>query len=789
MRFAKLLSAVLSATGVLAAAVVFPQNQAPLKIQVPGEAERVLEKKAFSNGPSYLTNKSQEFVVNGTGVPEVAFDIGESYAGRLPVVSFNKLNWTNISSDNQLFFWFFPSDNPLASNEITVWLNGGPGCSSMDGLLQENGPFLWQPGTYSPQPNPFSWTNLTNIVWIDQPIGTGLSSAYPGDPYLVTSEEDVASQFAGFWKNFIDTFDMHGYDVYLTGESYAGMFVPYIASHFLDKNDTTYYNVKGIQINDPAIGPLSVMEQAPAVQYLNQHSSYFNLNRSFTTNINEQADTCGYTTFMDNALVFPPKGKFAVPPSLNMTSVISDDCNVWQKIAMAAMYVNPCFNPYHITDFCPFPSNQLGFPSLGWGPNNYFNRTDVQKALNIHGPHSDFKLCRPEALGLESSEPSAFSALPSVIERTNNVVVGNGNLDYIISTNGTLAVLNNMTWNGAQGFNSSPFAMRFFVPYNPTILPAMEETLTQKFVPTRSVGYVGGGGWYGTTHTERGLTFVTVEFAGHQIPQYVPGAAYRQLEFLLGRVKDLSSVGEFTTLAGDSPLPPPTAVLSALPNFAACNPDNCDNHQGPGEDGDALVECHKCGTIEPRRVLHRLPCGHRICNADLSLTAINAVARAHSTDTQVQQPIRDAAEELSWLRHDLAPASVPQVRAAQEACIRRLAATILELLGLTCCGQDMRVLDRWMFCLDGWVARALWAATQDLLHGRGSDSQVCCGWQDCQEAIPLVLPSLPDTLGGPGYGLWAHITVLGDNPEVGIMDGKAPLHDCLAADIALFCGQ
>lgn len=107
-------------------------------------------------------------MVNGTTVPEVDFDLGESYAGRLPI---DAPNSTDSSSEDELFFWFFPSKNPAASREITVWLNGGPGCSSMGGLLQENGPFLWQPGTYSPQPNPFSWTNLTNMVWIDQPIG------------------------------------------------------------------------------------------------------------------------------------------------------------------------------------------------------------------------------------------------------------------------------------------------------------------------------------------------------------------------------------------------------------------------------------------------------------------------------------------------------------------------------------------------------------------------------------------------------------------------------------------
>jgi carboxypeptidase D len=61
----------------------------------------------------------------------------------------------------------------------------------------------------------------------------------------------------GFWKNFVQTFDLKGRRVYITGESYAGQYASYIASGMLDQNDTEYYNIQGLQINNPSIGGAS----------------------------------------------------------------------------------------------------------------------------------------------------------------------------------------------------------------------------------------------------------------------------------------------------------------------------------------------------------------------------------------------------------------------------------------------------------------------------------------------------------------------------------------------------
>lgn len=498
--------------------------------RAPADAQYL--KRAAPSAPAYLNPKTKPFAVDGANFPQVPFNIGESYAGLLPISN-------NTNDPNKLFFWFFPSTNPKAGDEIAIWLNGGPGCSSLDGLLQENGPFLWQSGTYSPKPNPYSYTNLTNVVYIDQPIGTGFSPAAPGAPAKIVNEDLSAADFLGFWKNFMETFGLKGRKVYILGESYAGQYIPYIAYHMLQAKDTDYYNVKGIQINDPSVNYDDVILEAPSVPALNVYSNVMNLNDTFMAAINQRAQKCGYIDFMNNALQFPPKGKLPSAPSSNRPG-----CDVWDDIIEAATYVNPCFNVYHLIDFCPFLSDEMGFPSLGWGPNNYFNQSAVQKALHV--PPTDYTVCGDNHLGLQNdrSPPSALGPLPHVIEATNNVLIGHGNLDFLLFTNGTLATIQNMTWNGKQGFQTRP-SDKFFVPYHPDL---------REFFFGGIVGdatQVAGAGYLGITHTERGLTFCTVDHSGHEIPQYAPGAAFRQVEFLLGRISSLTQMGDFTTETGD----------------------------------------------------------------------------------------------------------------------------------------------------------------------------------------------------------------------------------------------
>ncbi|ORY68989.1 carboxypeptidase cpdS precursor [Pseudomassariella vexata] len=487
----------------------------------------------------FANANTTDFAVNGTGIPDVDFDIGESYSGLLSITD-------DPDGDQKLFFWFFPSPNDAADKEILLWLNGGPGCSSFEGLIQENGPFIWQYGTYKPVPNPWSWHRLTNIVYVEQPVGTGFSQG----TVTATSEEDVAEQFMGFWKNFVDTFSMQGYKVYIAGESYAGKYCPYIASAMLDADDATYYNVSGMMIYDPVLMDDTLQTSYSVVPFVDYNKNLMPFNDSFSAYLQEKHESCGFAEYSATYLQYPPPGP---QPGVN----VSDECaNLWYSVYSEVFSLNPCFDVYQVATTCPLLWDVLGFPGslyyIPEGANVYFDREDVKQA--IHAPNITWEECASNDVFInnhDKSDPSGYKVLPHVIEATQNVIIGHGILDMILLANGSLLSIQNMTWGGKLGFESVPIEP-FYVPYHELSTgDAIGESDDMLALST-----LAGAGVMGIAHTERGLTYVTVNIAGHMIPQYAPSAAFRQLEFLLGRVEGLSSTQAFTT---DKDTPQPSA--------------------------------------------------------------------------------------------------------------------------------------------------------------------------------------------------------------------------------------
>jgi carboxypeptidase D len=451
-----------------------------------------------------------EFAVDGKNFPGVSFDIGESYAGLLPITS-------DPSDPDQIFFWFFPTTNPESTKEITIWLQGGPGCSSLTGLLQENGPFLWPPGVYQPYPNHYSWTNLTNMVWIDQPSGIGLAQGNTS----VADPIDAAHQFMGFWRNFVKTFALQGFKINIVGESYGGAWVSYFSDEMLKANDTTNFNLVTAQLQDAYIGDFTVQTYVPVVQAAKRLNNIFNLNATFMAELEQRNIECGFEAYYDTYVnAYPPAGP--LPPSPDVTA----DCDVLDDFWWGLLQVNPCTNVYHIIDVCPFLWTSMGFDSYAYNPFVFFNRSDVQTALHV--PPTNYMECGKSGPGLgllyndNTPPPGLGGPLPSVISRLNKTIISSGGLDFALFSDGARFVIQNMTWRGLQGFQTAPpksvpEQANFFVPYHPGLAEIYDATI-QGDDSGVSVPFLenAGAGLLGVTHTERGLTFVDVFAAGHR---------------------------------------------------------------------------------------------------------------------------------------------------------------------------------------------------------------------------------------------------------------------------------
>ncbi|KAL3845444.1 hypothetical protein ACJIZ3_002847 [Penstemon smallii] len=187
----------------------------------------------------------EDLVVKLPGQPLVSF---RQYAGYVDV---------DVKKGRSLFYYFVEADNDPDHKPLTLWLNGGPGCSSVGGgAFTELGPFFPRGDGRGLLINSKSWNKVSNLLFLESPAGVGWSYSNTSSDYT-TGDATTATDTHKFLVEWFKKFpSFRTRDLFLTGESYAGHYIPQLAIALLDHNEHSKdfkFNIKGVLIGNPLL--------------------------------------------------------------------------------------------------------------------------------------------------------------------------------------------------------------------------------------------------------------------------------------------------------------------------------------------------------------------------------------------------------------------------------------------------------------------------------------------------------------------------------------------------------
>ncbi|XP_038692282.1 serine carboxypeptidase-like 45 [Tripterygium wilfordii] len=173
------------------------------------------------------------------GQPQVSF---QQYAGYVTI---------DEKQQRALFYYFVEAETDPASKPLVLWLNGGPGCSSIGaGAFVEHGPFKPSKGVLLK--NDYSWNKVANMLYLESPAGVGYSYSANKSFYNSVNDDITARDNLEFLNRWFTKFpEYKGRDFFITGESYGGHYVPQLAELIIQSK--LKFNLKGIAIGNPLL--------------------------------------------------------------------------------------------------------------------------------------------------------------------------------------------------------------------------------------------------------------------------------------------------------------------------------------------------------------------------------------------------------------------------------------------------------------------------------------------------------------------------------------------------------
>ncbi|GAB7353991.1 hypothetical protein MBLNU459_g4585t1 [Dothideomycetes sp. NU459] len=379
--------------------------------------------------------------------------------------------------DKHLFYWFFESRNDPKNDPVILWLNGGPGCSSLTGLFMELGPSSINKKIEAVY-NPYSWNANASVIFLDQPVNVGYSYSGGSVSNTVAAGKDVYALMTLFFKQFPEyaTQDFH-----IAGESYAGHYIPVFASEILSHKKRNI-NLQSILIGNGLTDGLT------------QYDSYRPMAcgegiGGWPAVLDEQQCQA-----MDNAL---PRCKSLIQNCYDSESVWSCvPASIYCNNAMIGPYQKTGQNVYDIREKCK--GGDLCYEELGW-ISDYLNQDKVMKALGAEVSKYDscnFDINRNFLFAGDWMKP--FHRLVPGILKEIPVLIYAGDADFICNIDGNLAWTNALEWPGQKAYAKTEL---------------------------KDLKLSEDGSKIGSVKSSGNFTFVGIHAAGHMVPYNQPEAS------------------------------------------------------------------------------------------------------------------------------------------------------------------------------------------------------------------------------------------------------------------------
>ncbi|CAL1716100.1 unnamed protein product [Somion occarium] len=528
-------------------------------------------------------------------LPNITVPLTRSFAGNIPV---NRAGHPN----NTLFFWGFerrngsltPPANDSNDDPWVIWLQGGPGSSGMLGFTEENGPLRIQPD-FTFTANNFSWNTLADTFWIDQPVGTGWSTA--DSTGYVANEDQTSEDFLGFLSNLVKVFpSLATRPLYLIGESYAGTYIPYITKHMFSSSNPPV-KLRKIAIGDGSLGSLATIRELPTLNIIETYPQLINYDPDVFNYFKEQEHLCGFDINLTypqtggnfpTLLIPPPTAQSAVGESLLLESELRYSGLSWKERIAKKYYerqaqgsdvlerrcqkreewkrdlsrrANGTIDPFYgcnlFTEMVDYASN-FSFPWTNGG----FDVYDIPDGTNPEPP-SDARpffndnrtrsaIHAPTSKNWASSFSYPFGNVHNRSAGLPSNQHGDPSVEPVafLSELATNATANNVSIVFYSGNDDAQVQHRG----TEVIIQNFTFGGIQGFIKRPSTAWFDDdGNFAGIVHQERNLTYILFTGAGHLVPEWKPAAALVFLrEFVLGNNQTGLVLNDTTVVGGDN---------------------------------------------------------------------------------------------------------------------------------------------------------------------------------------------------------------------------------------------